>query len=120
MNLNIVLYDSTKKEEFVSLIQNCLYRGYDLQENGIKTWVDEVFINRDRKTEHGFKHSGTQFENNGWVTLCPDILGVKAVFLKSSKVETSREQEALILLRFATMLRNHFTAKIRAITLFGL
>lgn len=122
MELNIVLYnnDNPNKAAFIKLIHNCVNEGCDLMKNEIRTWKRAGFTNKEGDKEFGFKHSGTQFEDNGWITLSPSILGVKALLRKSSQKETTREQEALILLRFATMLRNHFAAQIRAITLFGL
>lgn len=117
MKLHIILNPSFDKDYFINHVYECLQNGEDSKESEIKNWDVRIFNNINKEKERGMCHCKTQFEENGWVTLEPDIQGIKGMFRKKKDCITSREQEAIILFRFASMLRNHFNDSINSITL---
>ena len=120
MELHIYLKEEFDKKHFIDGVYACIRRGYDLDKSEIKTWKLVSFTNRDGKDEAGLKHSGTQYEYNGWVTLRVGAFSVVGEMRRSKNNPPEPEDEAIILFRFASMIKRHFNKYVRTISLTGL
>lgn len=118
MILHIRVNNGITPDKLIKIITDCIEHGMDLNDTKIQTWAASIVTQKINGQKYiGFKNT-TQFENNGWVKLTAQYNSIKAEFRqKLNGDETSDEQVAIVLFRFASMLRNHFGQCVQSITL---
>lgn len=125
MNLNIQFNDRYNPFELKEKITDYIIQQNQIEKNEereLRTWeaVDIILHDRDRTETIGFKNSG-QFNEKGWARMVAYKDRMQVYYVQNSEGEkTSEDEKAMVLCRFAAMLRNHFGKYIYSISLNGL
>lgn len=125
MNLKIQFKEKWNPFELSEMITDYIIQQNKikkLEERELRTWeAANVTLNNREKTKIiGFKNSG-QFYKMGWTRMVAYKDRMQVYYVQNNKGEkTSEEQKAIVLCRFAAMLRNHFGKYIYSISLNGL
>lgn len=120
MNLHIKLKEGVIASKLLEYIISYVTNQNRSEDPKIRTWEVEVITLADKTRVHGMKNSG-QFCENGWIRMSSYKGLIQADFIQNAKFDkTSDDQIAILLTRFASMLRNHFRQYIDTMTLYGL
>lgn len=125
MNLNIQFKEKYDPSELAEIITAYIIQQNQIEKEGdreLRTWkAEDITLNDEEKTETiGFKNSG-QFSKMGWARMVAYKDRMEVKYVQNNKGEkTTEEQKAIVLCRFAAMLRNHFGKYIHSISLNGL
>ena len=120
MNLTVKLNEREDAFKLVDLITDYIIQQNKLTKPELKTWTAEVVNLVGGSQITGFKNSG-QFEKMGWTRIRACKGMIQVYFVQNIGGEKATEdQKAMILVRFAAMLRNHFGKHIHSISLNGL
>lgn len=120
MNLSIKLRGRYIPSQLTKIITYFVIQQNNQGNPDLHTWEAEDVILNNGVEIIGFKNTG-QFNDMGWTQMIAyrDLIQVYYVHRVGAQ-RASEEQIAMVLLRFATMLRNHFGEYINSITLNGL
>ena len=120
MNLSIKLKARHIPSQITKIITNYVIQQNNQGNPDLHTWEAEEVILNTGIVIIGFRNAG-QFNDMGWTQMIAyrDLIQVYYVHRIGAQ-RASEEQIAMVLFRFATMLRNHFGKYIYSIALNGL
>lgn len=122
MYLEVILREGENSSGLKSMIHKCIMEGLDENGRMIKTWtLEDFYINNIQEQTHtGIRHEADQYENLGWLKLVAGDELLAIDFYAREGEEVTNEQIAIMMCKFASMLRNHFGNHINQISLLKL